>query len=261
MNHVTSGDGTKIAYERSGNGPSLVLVHGTAADHSYWAPVLPDLERHFTVYVDRRGRGQSGDTEPYAIQREFNDLATVVESIDGPVNLLGHSYGALCSLEAALLATNVHKLALYEPPIYTTVDVVFPADIVDRFDGLLKAGHAEQAMVMLYELDGTSAAELDLLKAMPSWQARVLTAHTVRREQAGTKDYTLDTGRLARLTMPTLLVLGGQSTPFYRAATEILHTALPHSRVAILPGQRHEGVITAPTLFLREIMNFLLESH
>jgi pimeloyl-ACP methyl ester carboxylesterase len=150
MNHVTSGDGTKIAYERGGNGPSLVLVHGTATDHSYWAPVLPHLERHFTVYtVDRRGRGQSGDTEPYAIQREFNDLATLVGSIDGPVHLLGHSYGALCSLEAALLARNVHKLALYEPPIYTTVDVVFPRDVVDRFDALLRAGHAEQAVSRL----------------------------------------------------------------------------------------------------------------
>jgi pimeloyl-ACP methyl ester carboxylesterase len=98
-------------------------------------------------------------------------------------------------------------------------------------------------------------------QAMPSWQSRVLAAHTIRREQVGTKDYRLDTDRLSRLAMPTLLVLGGQSTPFYKAATDALHKALPHSRVAILPGQRHEGVITAPNLFLREIMDFLLDSR
>lgn len=261
MNQFTSRDGTKIAYERSGNGPSLVLVHGTATDHSYWAPIVAGLERHFTVYaVDRRGRGQSGDAEPYAIQREFDDLATLVDSIEGPVDLLGHSYGAICSLEAALLATHIRKLALYEPPIYTTVDVVFPTEIVDRFDALLRAGKAEEALLMLYELDGTSPAELDLLRALPSWQARVLAAHTIRREQAAVKEYSLDTGRLANLSVPTLLVLGSQSTPFYKAATEALHDSLPHSRIAFLPNQRHEGAVIAPKLFLREVVDFLLEN-
>jgi pimeloyl-ACP methyl ester carboxylesterase len=259
MNFITSRDGTKIAYERSGDGPSLVLAHGTATDHSYWAPVVRELERHFTVCaIDRRGRGHSGDTEPYAIEREFDDLATLIESIDEPVNLLGHSYGALCSLEAAQLAANVGKLALYEPPIYTTVDIAFPTDIVDRFDALLRAGSAEQALVMLYELDGTSTAELQQLRAMPNWHARVLAAHTIHREQTGARGYTVDRNRLAHLTVPTLLLVGGESTPFYKAAIETLHRSLPHSRITCLPNQRHEAVITAPALFQREIMDFLL---
>src|SRR5918994_4256030 len=101
---VTSLDGTPIAYWRSGEGPPLVLVHGTSADHSRWAPVLPAFEERFTVYaVDRRGRGESGDSEDYSIEREFEDVAAVVDSIEAPVNLLGHSYGAVCSLEAALI--------------------------------------------------------------------------------------------------------------------------------------------------------------
>ena len=113
---VTSKDGTPIAYWRSGEGPPLVLVHGTTADHSRWTPVLPAFEQRFTVCaVDRRDRGGSGDSEDYSIEREFEDVAAVVDSIGEPVDLLGHSYGAVCALEAALLTRNVHKLVLYEP--------------------------------------------------------------------------------------------------------------------------------------------------
>ena len=127
MDHLVSKDGTNIAYERRGEGPPLVLVHGTGIDHTYWDPVAPELERLFTVYnVDRRGRGRSGDTAPYAIQREFEDVAALVEGIPQKAFLLGHSYGALCSLEAALLTTHIRKLILNEPPMYTTVKVEYP---------------------------------------------------------------------------------------------------------------------------------------
>jgi pimeloyl-ACP methyl ester carboxylesterase len=110
---VTSNDGTSIACFRSGEGPPLVLIHGTAADHGRWRPVLPAFEERFPVCaVDRRGRGGSGDSDDYAIGREFEDVAAVVDSLGEPVNLLGHSYGALCALETALLARNVRKLVL-----------------------------------------------------------------------------------------------------------------------------------------------------
>jgi pimeloyl-ACP methyl ester carboxylesterase len=101
---VTTESGTPVAYWRSGKGPPLVLVHGTAADHSRWSPVLPALEERFTVNaIDRRGRGGSGDTDDYPVEREFEDVAAVVDSLGEPVNLLGHSYGGLLALEAALL--------------------------------------------------------------------------------------------------------------------------------------------------------------
>src|SRR3712207_6694772 len=120
MSHesATSKDGTPIAYWRSGEGPPLVLVHGTAADHGRWRPVLPAFEERFAVCaVDRRGRGGSGDSEDYAIEREFEDVAAVVDSLGEPAFLVGHSYGALCALEAALLTPNVRKMVLYEPPM------------------------------------------------------------------------------------------------------------------------------------------------
>ena len=118
---VASKDGTPIAYWRSGEGPPLVLVHGTTADHSRWAPVLPAFEQHFSACaIDRRGRGGSGDSDEYAIEREFEDVAAVVDSLGEPAFLIGHSYGAVCALEAALLTRNVRKLVLYEPPIDVT---------------------------------------------------------------------------------------------------------------------------------------------
>src|SRR5581483_11512741 len=110
---VSSPDGARLAVWRSGEGPPLVLVHGTTVSHSDWLPVLPALRRQFTVYaMDRRGIGASEDAEPYALEREFEDVAAVVESVGEPVFLLGHSFGALCSLEAALRTKNIRKLVL-----------------------------------------------------------------------------------------------------------------------------------------------------
>lgn len=115
MEHVRSLDGTLIAFERSGAGPPLVLVHGILGSSRRW-PVLPDLEQHFTITaIERHGRGESGDTEPYAIAREFEDVAAVVTAIGGEVSLLGHSFGGLCVLEAALLTPHVRRLVVYEP--------------------------------------------------------------------------------------------------------------------------------------------------
>src|SRR5438876_7125721 len=99
--HVTSRDGTRLAVWRSGQGPPLVLVHGTTVNHTDWAPVLPALRERFTVYaMDRRGCGASEDAPDYALEREFEDIAAVVDSAGEQVRLLGHSFGALCSLEA-----------------------------------------------------------------------------------------------------------------------------------------------------------------
>src|SRR5436190_5786548 len=118
MRTFTSKDGTAIGCFVSGSGTPMVLVHGTSADHGRWAPIMPALERHFTVYAcDRRGRGASGLGEPYAIEREFEDVAAVVDGIGGPVDLLGHSYGAICALEASRLTPHLRRLVLYEPPV------------------------------------------------------------------------------------------------------------------------------------------------
>jgi pimeloyl-ACP methyl ester carboxylesterase len=145
---ITSKDGTQIAYRRSGEGPPLVLVHGAAANHGRWSPVLPALEKRFTVYaIDRRGRGGSGDAGGYTMEREAEDIASVVDSIGEPVNLLGHSYGALASLEAALLARNVRKLVLYDPGIEVAGQEIYPHEVIDRLDALLDKGDRDGIVV------------------------------------------------------------------------------------------------------------------
>src|SRR3990170_5412025 len=150
MYSVKSKDGTLIAYERSGTGPALVLVHGTTADHTRWAPVLPILEKKFTLYaVDRRGRGVSGDFEVYSIEREYEDIAAVVSFIREPVNLLGHSYGALCALEAALLVTNLNKLILYEPAIHSDKPL-YPPGIRTAIQAALDSGDREKVLLILF---------------------------------------------------------------------------------------------------------------
>jgi pimeloyl-ACP methyl ester carboxylesterase len=104
METIHSKDGTPIAHQRSGIGAPLVLVHGTGGAYTRWEPILTALQTHFTVYaVDRRGRGESGDADTYAIEREFEDIAAIVDSLGEPALLLGHSFGAICALEAALL--------------------------------------------------------------------------------------------------------------------------------------------------------------
>jgi len=261
MEHVTSKDGIPIAYERSGEGLPLVLIHGAAADHTRWTPILPKLEKHFTVYaVDRRGRGQSGDVEPYTIEREYEDVGAVVDSIPGPVNLLGHSYGALCSLEASLKTSNLRKLILYEPPIPTDVKKNYPPDAVDRMNSYLHVGEREKALlIFLEEIAGIPQKEINMLRSLPSWSSRVAAAHTIPREEASVGSYVLKPQRFSHMGIPTLLLLGGDSLPFYRAAIEILKKSIPNSRVVMMPGQRHAAMDTAPELFLSKVIGFLNE--
>jgi pimeloyl-ACP methyl ester carboxylesterase len=257
IGYVTSRDGTRIAFERTGSGSPLVLVHGTSADRTRWTPVLPALESKFSVYaMDRRGRGLSEDAEAFALEREFEDVAAVVGSIDGPVDLLGHSYGALCAMEAALLCPNVRRLVLYEPPMQTD-EPMYPVGMRDQLEAMIERGEREQALITFFrEVVEMSDSDLEMMRAAPSWGARVAAAHTVPRE-FDDADYALNAERFEGLLVPVLLLAGSESPPMLRAATEMAHAALPKSRVAVMEGQAHVAVNTAPDLFTRLVIEFL----
>lgn len=262
METVTSVDGTPIAYERTGNGPPLVMVHGTTADHTRWAPVLPALEEHFTVYaMDRRGRGESGDADEYALGQEVEDVVAVVESIDEPVILLGHSYGALCSLEAALRTDNLHRLILYEPPLPVGDHDPDTEDVLDEMMALVDDGENEQALIRFFrEIARVPTAELDALRSAPNWPARVDAAHTAIREERARKEYEFDAARFTGLSTSTFLLSGSESAPFFTDATGVLNDALSNSRIAVLDGQAHAAMNTAPELFIDEVLAFIHES-
>lgn len=256
---VTSKDGTPIAYWRSGDGPPLVLVHGAPADHSRWTPVLPAFEQLFSVCaVDRRGRGGSGDSDDYTIEREFEDIAAVVDSIGKPANLLGHSFGALCALEAALLTRNVRKLVLYEPPMDVTGEQINPPGVVDRLEALLEAGDRDGVVAtMLREVAGVPPEAVEYMRSVPAWQARVAAAHTIPRELRAQEAYRFDPERFGDLEVPTLLLIGGESPTTFEEAEKAVAEALLDSRIVVMPGQGHVAMDTATDLFTTEVLRFL----
>lgn len=255
LERVTSRDGTPIAWWRSGEGPPLVLVHGTSADHSRWAPVLPAFEQHHTVCaVDRRGRGGSGDAEDYAIEREFEDVAAVVDALGEPVVLLGQSHGGLCALEAALLIRNLRALVLYEPPVG---GATARAEIIERLETLLAAGDRDEVVAtMAREIAGVPPEVVEASRSLPVWRARVATAHTIPRELRAATAYRFDPERFGELAVPTLLLTGSESSPALRRATEGVDAALPDSRVVVMQGQGHVAMDTGTDLFTAEVLRF-----
>jgi len=259
METVRSKDGTHIAYERSGTGPALVLVHGTTADHTRWQTVLPMLEQTFTVYaVDRRGRGQSGDTANYSLEREYEDIAAMVGSIPGPVNLLGHSYGALISLEAALRVANLYRLILYEPPIPAGVPI-YPPGARAKIQAIFDAEDWEGTLLAFYrDVVEIPEQHIALMRKEPAWAARVAAAHTIPREFAD-EDYVFEPSRFKDLDVPTMLLEGEDSPEHLRAGTAAVDAALPNSRIVVIPGQQHVAMSTAPELFVRLVTGFLTE--
>lgn len=259
MEKILSNNGIHVAYHKSGADMPLVLVHGTGGAYSRWKPVLPALERQFTVYaIDRRGRGESGDDSSYAIEREFEDVAAVVNAVGDEVNLLGHSYGGICALEAALLTPHLNCLILYEPPLPVPGVPIYPEGVIDRLQALLDAGdRAGVLTTFMREVVRMPAHELDMFQASPAFPARLAAAHTLPRELRAHEAYRFQPERFKRLNVPTLLLLGGDSPAFFKAAVETLHNALPNSRIVVLPGQQHIAMDTAPDLFVREVETFL----
>ena len=255
---ITSKDGTRIAYSRSGSGPPLVLVHGTTADRTRWARLIPELEPHFTVYaLDRRGRGGSGDAVEYAIEREFEDVAAVIDAIGEPAFLLGHSYGAICSLEASILTGKVRRLVLYEPPI--PIDgPVYPPGVPERIQALVDASDPEAALEVFFrEVVRMPDREFEVYRTLPAWKVRITLAPTIPRELTIERSYRFQPDRFAQFSIPTLLLLGGDSPPVFRQTVDMVSAALPTSRIVVMPGQQHVAMDTAPELFLKEVIGFL----
>ena len=256
---VTSSDGTRLAVSRSGSGPNLILVHGTAADHTRWAQVAPRFERQFTVYaMDRRGRGASGDADTRSISQEGEDVVAVAEAIGGPVNLLGHSYGALCCIEAALRLPDLHRLVLYEPPLPVGADIVAPG-ILDALEHLIEQGEREAALLTFFrEVVLVPEPQIEVMRSQPAWAVRLAAAHTVTREIRLAAEYRPDLDRIRTMVVPSLLLLGGDSPSYFRAAIRRLDTSLPNSRLHEMTGQQHVAMDTIPDEFVRIVSSFVL---
>lgn len=260
---VRSKDGTPIEALVTGEGPPLVLVHGTSSDATRWPEVLPSLGERFTVYaMFRRGRGGSVDGDaPYAIEREAEDIAALIDGIGAPVFLLGHSYGGLCSLEALLLTDRVLRVIFYEPPVPTGTPA-YPPGIAERVEELVSSGDREGAVMFFYrEVFQVSERRLTLMRTFPAWQGRIAAAHTLAREVRATDRWEWKAERFAHLDVPARLFVGGSSHPFVREMTDRLASGLRGSEVVVLEGQQHTAMDTAPGLFVQNVFDFFDPLH
>jgi pimeloyl-ACP methyl ester carboxylesterase len=258
MRLVTSPSGARIAIDTYGSGPPLVLVHGSFSDqHSNWQLVAPLLSRRFTVHaVARRGRGQTQATTGHRLEDEAQDIAAVVRSIDEPVFLLGHSYGAQVALAASLeVPDRLRKLVLYEAPWPDAID----AQAMAELDALALAGDWKRfALSFFGDLLAVPAPELQALEASELWPPIVADARATLGDLRALTRYCFDAERFRVLRAPVLLQIGSES-PRALYVTDALAEVLPDVRVEALPGQAHEGMTTAPALYAEAVSRFLLQ--
>jgi pimeloyl-ACP methyl ester carboxylesterase len=261
---VRSRDDTPIAAFSSGEGPGLVLVHGATADHTAFRVVGPMLAGSFTVHaIDRRGRGASGDAAgPYTIEREFEDVATVAETLaaasGGPIDVFGHSYGGRCALGAALLTDAIRRVVSYEGAPTPPGSSYHPDRIEGRIRQRLAVGDRDGALAtFLSEVVGMSAADLAAYQADPIWPVRAAAAGTILRELEAEADPAASLDRLAAVRQPVLQLLGGESLPVFRAATVALDSRLADGRIVVIDGARHAAHHTHPDQVVAAIRTFL----
>ena len=264
VSSVTSSDGTDIACWTSGAGQPLVLVHGTPADHTRWEPLLPYLEPHVTaIAMDRRGCGASGDHPDYNVAREYEDVAAVVDAVadafDTPADVYGHSMGAFVAFHAAARTPGIRKLALYEgwPPTNPEV-FAYPPGFGERLDTLLAEGNREALLEAYFrELLGMSAEDFRALRAQPSWEGRLASAHTIARSDRAFFSTRFDPEQAASISVPTLLITGGDSPEEFRGDIEWVAAALPDARTVVIEGQTHVGDVLAPEVFAGHLLAFV----
>src|SRR5262245_58098895 len=245
MKTVTSKDGTTIAYDQTGTGPPLVLVDGALNSRVFGlnGPLAAILADRFTVVTyDRRGRGDSGDTPPYAVQREIEDLAAVIDATGGPAYVYGISSGAGLALETACaVPAKVSKLALYEPPfVVDDTRPPVPDDAIRQVTDLLARNRRGAAVKLFLREDAqVPVAFVTLMPLMPAWGKLKAAAHTLPHDlmimDGGQRGRPLQPGRWAPLTAPTLVMAGGKSPAWLQNAARALAEALPDASHRTLP--------------------------
>ena len=257
MKTVASGDGTTVAYDRQGEGSALILVDGAMCSRSSGSK--PELVRllapHFTVYsYDRRGRGDSGNTRPYAVEREIEDIAAMIDEAGGTAYLYGHSSGASLALEAAVtLGGKVRKLAMYEAP-YNDDPAAQRAwqEYLEELDEALAEDRRGEAVALFMRYVGVPDGQIEGMRQMPFWPGLEGIAPTLAYDHAGVlgKDCTVPTERAARVLVPALVLHGSASHPFMRDTARALSRAMPQAEFRTLDGQTHEvsPAVIAPVL-------------
>lgn len=264
LGNVRSKDGTSIAFERSGAGEVVILVSGALSTRAGNARLAALLAPHLTVInYDRRGRGQSGDTQPYAVDREIEDIEALIDHAGGSAFLFGSSSGAALALEATgKLPAKVTKAALFEPPfIVDESRPPVPADFVAHVNELVSADRRGDAVeYFMTQAVGVPTEAVARMRQSPMWPGMERTAHTLAYDgaimgvtQAGKP---LPAGRWASATVPALVIEGEMSAQWLRNAAQALAAALPNARLRTLQGQDHSVVFRAPQAIAPVLVEF-----
>jgi pimeloyl-ACP methyl ester carboxylesterase len=240
---VTSKDGTLVAFDRTGTGPALILVSGALAHRGALAgsPLVGTLAEHFTVYTyDRRGRGESTDVQPYAVEREIEDLEALIRHAGGSAYLFGVSSGAALSMQAAatLGPAKVTKLALYEPP-YGQESAAF-AKQKQRVNELVKSGKPGDAAEYFLTAIGTPAEALGGMKRSPEWENIKKLDFTLKYDYEVLGNGAVPEATARAITVPTLVMNGGKSLGFMGPTADRIAALIPHSQRRTLEGQTHQ---------------------
>lgn len=243
MNQVISKDGTAIAYDQLGQGPAVIVVGGVLGDRSQQAPLAGLLSEHFTVFnYDRRGHGESGDRPPYAVEREIEDLDALLNEAGGSVFVYGTSGCAVLALYAAAggMASKIKKLALWEPPfIVDDSRPPVPQDYKEQLISQLREGRrGDMVELFMTAAVGMPVEFVAAMRQAPWWPAQEVLAHTLISEATLMADFSLPKERIASVTVPTLVIDGGE-TPWISHAAQAVAEALPNAQRRTLSGQPH----------------------
>lgn len=261
MGTVTSKDGTKIAYDRLGSGPAVILVDGALVYRANWGlvPLAERLADRFTVFTyDRRGRGESGDTLPYALEREIEDIEALIETAGGRAFVYGISSGAALALEAQLqMGERIQKLAMYEPP-YNADSIAREQwkEYARKLDEVLQEGRAGDAVALFMQLTGAGPEDVEGVRQAPIWPLFEAVGHTLAYDAAALgEEADVPVERARRVKVPALVIAGGESYPFMQETAKKLADAMPQGQLRILEGQTHEVSEEVLTPVLKEFFS------
>lgn len=268
MPRTTSKDGTTIAYDREGDGPVVILVNGALGDRKLgrrfklMTGISERLSPRFTVInYDRRGRGDSNEAGPFAVEREVEDIAALIEAEGGRSALFGFSSGGALALRAAGAGIGVAKLAVYEVPFMVDRDEKRPpADYGRRLDDLVGADDRNGAVKhFMRNAMGMPAPIVAMMRLMPAWKDMAATAHTLPYDWAALGEHNMQghplrPGEFASITLPALVVRGGKSPANLRKGSEALAEILPNARLRVLEGISHNLKVDAIAPVLEEFL-------
>lgn len=255
---AVSDDGTRIAFEKVGSGPALVIVGGALSQRDGGKPIAGKLSDHFTVYTyDRRGRGESGDTKPYAVAREIEDLGAVIEQAGGRAYVYGASSGAALALQSAaeLGAARVSKLAVWDTP-YGQEQRDFDAQ-KEGVERLVRDGEPGEAAEFFLTSIGTPPEALEEMKSSPRWEAMKKIDFTLVYDYAVLGDGQVPDA-IEQIRVPTLVMNGEKSLPFMGATADHIAELIPNAQRKTLKGQAHQA---APDVMAPLLVAFFNEAH